>query len=207
MESRIQVKHNQYKSLWQGEDMYFKRGVTLIESLTVIAVLGILTAYSAPYAAQLIRKSAVVTAGADLRDAITLARTEAINRSVRTGVCPTVDGKQCAGASEWSHGWMVYLDESDSQPASNIKQDITILRSWINIENDLEIAALKGGGSLAQKIHFDEYGLLVKETSLDFSMRTFNIKSVDCDSGYAQTISVMHSGQLSLRKATCAPVL
>lgn len=87
-----------------------QRGLTLVELMVVVAILGLLSFLAAPSFRTAIERYRVSTTIDDLRSALTLARIEAIRRggNVRLerlsgGDCPAL-----AGAQHWSCGWSVF---------------------------------------------------------------------------------------------------
>lgn len=94
-------------------------GFTLVELLTVMSIVAILAA-SASGAFQRFIVGARITEGSSMfRSALELARSEALARSVRVGVCRSINandtGATCSsaesgnfGARDWSAGWIVY---------------------------------------------------------------------------------------------------
>ncbi|MCC5863387.1 MAG: GspH/FimT family pseudopilin [Gammaproteobacteria bacterium] len=93
------------------------RGVTLIELVTALAVLGMLAALAVPAFTTLLldsRRTASVNA---LVGAVQLARSEAVKRSYPVTVCKTTDGATCAGpAADWSGGWLVFVPAQATRP-------------------------------------------------------------------------------------------
>lgn len=86
------------------------RGITLIELMVTIAVLGVLLAVGVPSFAALSRQwqqdAVVDTFVGDLR----LARSTATRTSRPVVVC-AIDGMgACSGLNEWSTGWVVFSD-------------------------------------------------------------------------------------------------
>ncbi len=93
------------------------RGLTLIELITALAVLGVLAALAVPTFTELLldsRRSASVNA---LVGAVQLARSEAVKRTRPVTVCKTADGLSCAGsAADWSGGWLVFVPSQPTRP-------------------------------------------------------------------------------------------
>lgn len=75
------------------------RGVTLIEMLTAVAVLAILTAVAAPGLSSFLVGQRVKAMTYDLTADLLLARSEALKRGADVSVTPAADG--------WAAGWSV----------------------------------------------------------------------------------------------------
>ena len=87
------------------------RGFGLVESLVVVGLVGLLLVLAVPELQQALARSQVQAAAqAFVRD-MTWARSEALKRSSRIGVCTSVDGRLC-GPQGWATGWVVFVDEN-----------------------------------------------------------------------------------------------
>ena len=75
------------------------RGVTLVEALTVIAILSVLAGAGVPAFVDLVRTQRARAAALDLVDDLALARSEAIKRATPVALRPAAGG--------WSAGWTV----------------------------------------------------------------------------------------------------
>lgn len=83
------------------------RGVSLIECLIVVAILGVLLAGAVPGVSRWMARHQASTAINDLSHAIALARSEALRRSHRVYVAPH-NGR-------WRDGWAVFVDRNDNR--------------------------------------------------------------------------------------------
>lgn len=95
------------------------RGFTLVELVTVVALLSILLAVAAPSFSGLVHENRARTAFHQLTASLALARVSAMRRGRPVTVCPTRDGLACRRDLVWDEGWMSYLDPGRSEhPAS-----------------------------------------------------------------------------------------
>ncbi len=87
------------------------RGFSLVESLVVVAVIGLMLALAVPNLQRLLASRHVLAAAqAFVRD-MAWARSEALKRSMRIGICTSVNGLVC-GNQGWASGWIVFVDEN-----------------------------------------------------------------------------------------------
>lgn len=88
-------------------DRKLDRGVTLIEAMMVVAILGILLATAVPSFANLLANHRASTTANDLLHAMMLARSEAMRRGARVYLAP-IDGR-------WRNGWTIFVDRNDNR--------------------------------------------------------------------------------------------
>ena len=87
------------------------RGVTLLEFLVALAVMGILLSLAVPVLGAFRRSQARAVAADRLALALHYARHEAVTRSARVVLCPSIDGDSCVtGSGRWEEGWIVFVD-------------------------------------------------------------------------------------------------
>lgn len=85
-----------------------QRGFTLLETLVVVFILGVVLAIAIPNYTSTVNSGRLTGTANDLLAAVKLARSEAIRRNQRVVMCPTADGAACGGT--WSQGWLVFED-------------------------------------------------------------------------------------------------
>lgn len=85
-------------------------GLTLMELLVAIAVLGVLLSIGVPAFGNFAVDSRLASATNRFVSAIHLARSEAVRRNARVTLCPSGDGVSCATGGEWAQGWIVFAD-------------------------------------------------------------------------------------------------
>ena len=90
-------------------------GFTLIELATTMCVVAILSGIAAPSFAGFIERQRASAAMNSLMTHMALARIAAISRNQRAVLCPTSDGANCELGTDWSQGWMLFLDEDGNR--------------------------------------------------------------------------------------------
>jgi type IV fimbrial biogenesis protein FimT len=83
------------------------RGVTLVETMIVVAVVGILLKVAVPSFSTYLGNLRVSAAANDLLRAMMLARGEAMKRGQRVYIAPT--------GGHWRDGWAVFVDRDDDR--------------------------------------------------------------------------------------------
>ena len=84
------------------------RGFTVVEALTVLAVVAVLAAIAMPSLANVLAGQRLRAAGTDLMSSLLLARSEAIKRNAQVVVAPR-------SAGDWKTGWRVATVNTDEQ--------------------------------------------------------------------------------------------
>lgn len=92
-------------------------GFTLVELLAGLVLLGMLSAWAIPAFGTLARNAERTAQVNQFAQAIYLARSEAIKRNGVVSLCPTLDGRYCSPATNWSTGWIVFLNLDRDSPA------------------------------------------------------------------------------------------
>lgn len=95
------------------------RGLTLLELLVAIAVMGVMLGVGVPSFQSLQRQMRADTTFHLITTALAAARATAVTRGVPVSVCPSGDGRRCDRHTAWEQGWIVFehTDRGD-QPAS-----------------------------------------------------------------------------------------
>lgn len=103
-------------------------GFTLIEMLLVIAIAGIMMSMAVPSMAEFIRGQRVRTASFDLYAALTLGRSEGINRNVASSsqISMVPAGPCDSDSCSWAEGWVIRQGATDVQVQSSLTGELTI---------------------------------------------------------------------------------
>lgn len=115
------------------------RGLTLVELLVVLAITAVLALIATPSFSRFTQGAAVSQGQAGLRASLELARSEAIARATRAGVCrstnantaaPVCDDAAAGGiaAQDWSSGWIVYAKAAGNAGAVFEAGDVLVRR-------------------------------------------------------------------------------
>ncbi|MEM6575686.1 MAG: GspH/FimT family pseudopilin [Pseudomonadota bacterium] len=89
-----------------------ERGLSLIEFLVTLSVLGLLLGAGIPAYGELVAAQEVRSAHSRLFAHLSLARTTAITEGKQTVLCPSQDGQRCSGSTEWQTGWLTFVDRN-----------------------------------------------------------------------------------------------
>ena len=104
---------------WQPKRQAIQRqiGVSLIEQLMVLAIIGVLLSVAVPSLHPLIARNELQTAQTDYIAALQHARDTAVTRGQRVVFCPSMDATRCTGSTHWESGWVLGVDaDHDNQP-------------------------------------------------------------------------------------------
>lgn len=89
------------------------RGITLVELVITVAVIGVLALIAVPNMTALINSNRVTSAAGELTAAIQVARSEAVRRNARVRVC----GNAACNSTNWSQVVVVHANPTAGDPA------------------------------------------------------------------------------------------
>lgn len=90
-------------------------GFTLIELVITMAVLAICAGIALPSLRSFMEQQRCLAAISSLTSHMSLARMAAVTRNQRTILCPSSNGIACAAGTDWSSGWLLFLDEDGNR--------------------------------------------------------------------------------------------
>jgi len=94
-------------------------GYSLVETAAVAAVVAIACGLALPSFKEALRRHRVATAMHLVSAQLAQARSTAVARGVPVTLCPSRGDGRCSGGTDWSAGWVLYLDPDRSdQPRS-----------------------------------------------------------------------------------------
>ena len=83
------------------------RGLTVIELMTALVVVGVLVAIAVPSYKNAQLSSRLSASANDLFASVQLARSEAIKRNVAVTLCASANGSTCTATGGWEQGWVL----------------------------------------------------------------------------------------------------
>lgn len=92
------------------------QGYTIVELMTVVAIIAITLVIGLPSFLDVIRTSQMSTRTNDFIAAVALTRSEATRRNREARICARATDTTCAGGTDatvWSQGWIVWADADE----------------------------------------------------------------------------------------------
>jgi type IV fimbrial biogenesis protein FimT len=90
--------------------MKSQHGLTLIELLIAMSIAAILFGIAAPALSGAIASGRAAGVRADLLASLATAGTRSGTSGTRVVLCPTIDAENCSDDTDWSQGWLVFMD-------------------------------------------------------------------------------------------------
>lgn len=90
------------------------RGFTLIELMTVLAVLAVLLGLGTASFNRLMETTRLRTLSNDLLNDLRLTRSEAILRGERVVMCAAIAADTCSNLAGWHQGWLLFQDANNN---------------------------------------------------------------------------------------------
>ena len=104
------------------------RGMSLVEMLVCVCVLTILAGVATPALNGLIERLRTDAAANTLLNNLALTRLTAVSRRSTAALCPSADGASCTPGTDWSAGWVLFLDRDGNRrpdgPDDIVRADI-----------------------------------------------------------------------------------
>ncbi|MCP8900323.1 GspH/FimT family pseudopilin [Gilvimarinus xylanilyticus] len=169
-------------------------GFTLIELIIVTVVLVILGAIAAPNFRDLIVNHQSQSLGEDLRNAVQVARSEAVKRGEFVSVCASKSGTACDG--NWSDGVIVVVDSASSPTASSV----TINNAGTDVLRFLEWGSDGASVTGPSLLRYQGLGTLADVGTLPATITAY---VTGCTGKGATEITVGLSGMVESKQTAC----
>ena len=178
-------------------DTRLQQGFSLLELMTAVAVLGILFGLGVPAFTQMIRNNRVVANTNELVVALSAARSEAVKRGLPIAVCartgPTTDVCRGGTASNWSSGWLVFVDAAGTagvvDAGDEIVQRFDAVPAGVTVLTNNRPVVRFGATGLPPSGAVDT---------------TFTIRHTDCAGDNRRTVKITATGRLHTNKGACS---
>lgn len=173
-----------------------QRGLTLIELMVTLAVLGIVIAVAVPSFSTMISNNRALALGEDLVGALSYARSEAVKRSGNVTLCASKNGAACDGA--WTDNWIVIVDGATSEgaPAPIVSE---VLRQWPVSDTSAAVSAINQGGANIGFVRFTGKGMLGFPVA---GRATINVSSSGCTANSGRQLTLGVAGVLSVARSS-----
>jgi type IV fimbrial biogenesis protein FimT len=86
------------------------QGFTVVELMIALVVAIIMLAVGIPAFSRMIDSNQLSASANYLVVSMHFARSSAVTRGVPVALCPSSDGASCTGNTDWSVGWIVFVD-------------------------------------------------------------------------------------------------
>ncbi len=169
------------------------RGFTLVETVVVLAILGVLLGVVAPSIAA-VADSMILTSQVNVYlAALHLTRSEAVKRNSRMTLCKSADGLSCTPDGGWQQGWIIFHD-----PNHDAVKDET--EAMVHQSPSLPSGfQLVGNSNVAKYVSFDATGG-TKLASGAFQAGTLTLCRQSVSGGEARKIVINSAGRPRVQK-------
>lgn len=140
------VLHSQPQSAASHANGNKQHGLTMIELLVVLGILGIFIAIGAPSFSRFIADWRLSNAVNAFNGGLRIARAEAIAQRKIVTICPTNGGANCVAGADYANGWIIF---TGAQAAPNTlvqqatMQGLTSISSAANNANNANNANIE----------------------------------------------------------------
>jgi type IV fimbrial biogenesis protein FimT len=131
-------------------------GYTLIELMSMLAVVSILVSVGLPMLNVFFDSNRLVSNTNDLVAGLNIARSEAIKQQIRVTLCQSADTVSCTGSGQWEDGWIVFQDPNGNATVDGGER---ILRLNAAVDGQVTIRSNDVGNQIASSVSFTSRGL------------------------------------------------
>ncbi len=168
------------------------KGLTLIELITVMSILAITITIAVPSFKSLMQSNQASSEAQKMLSSLFLARSEAVKRGVRMTMCartlPRTNPETCTGATEWSKGWLLFIDESGV--IGDFDGTDVLLKAWDSVSGNPTLTGT------APSVRFQTSGDVLSSVG-------FVLTPPNCSGQKVRNIDVSVTGRAVIRKSAC----
>lgn len=168
--------------------------------MVTLAVVAILLGVGAPAINRFVEGTRLTSATNNLISDLSLARTEAVKRGVRVGLCTSADETTCTDSGTWGQGWLVFVDlDGDSDWTAGTDE---VLRARESLADSLTAVSALSTGDAVNLSLYDRRGAV---PALTASIANDEIEYTLCNTklGQARRVTVNEFGRHTLANIAC----
>ena len=170
-------------------------GVSLVETLTALAILLGLQALAWPSMADMLASLRLRSGAEALMSALNLTRSDAVQRNGRVVLCKSPTGLVCTDRGDWQVGWMVFQDFNNNG-ARDVSEPLIYRQE--PLPAGLRIS---GNETVETFVSYTPYGY-ARLLRGGFQAGTFSICSTQAGRGAGFVVKIASSGRARMAKAT-----
>jgi type IV fimbrial biogenesis protein FimT len=173
-------------------------GYSMVELLTVLAVLMGIQAMAYPSIVELLNTMRLRSGADALLTSLNLARSAAVQRNVRVVLCKSTNGSSCSDSNDWNAGWLVFQDANNS---GTLDEGEALIYRQNALQGHLQ---LTGNVTVNEYVSYTPFGQ-AKLLKGGFQAGTFTVCSKEGGRKDGYQVFVASSGRARLAKApdTC----
>ena len=166
------------------------RGVTLVEMMITLVIIGILAGLAVPAYRMYIQNARASALSDEFTIALAFTRNEALKRSATVTMCAAADANlnSCGTNADWGNGWIIFNDPNG---------DGVIAAAGDRLRTH---EALVGGTTITTTLARVTYA---GTGFLDTTAGTFNLAAPDCTGNNGRTVTISSTGYTRSADAAC----
>lgn len=171
-------------------------GFTLIELMVTLAVAGIVLALAVPSLRSILGGTGITATTNEFVSSIHTARSEAVKRGSRVGLCPSANSLAtdavCSTSATWSDGWFVFVDANEDGDRDDPGDELLLQME----ARSPGFTFTSAGNVLANLIYFSADGKSITAADLPVT----GTVSVEYGDENVRAITVSASGRVSTKE-------
>lgn len=132
-------------------------GYTLIELMSMLAVVSILVSVGLPLMNVFFESNRMISNSNDLVAGLNIARSEAIKQQIRVTLCQSANTTSCSGTGQWEDGWIVFQD-ANGNASVDVGERVLRLSAGAS-GNQVTIRSSDASNLIANSVTFTSRGL------------------------------------------------